>query len=162
MGLAYATSERGACHLRAFTIFAEDPFDIPSLTREVVDGQNLAAVKFSMCFCDFWGTVTPEIMADLLSTGLGKKIEAQDLVKSGERTWNLCRLFNLRAGFGTAHDSLPEKIMNQGLENGLHQGRTFGREDFEEARQAYYRLRGWNPDGTPARNKLEELDLEEL
>jgi len=162
MGLAYATSERGACHLRAFTVFAEDPFDIPSLAQEVVEGQNLAAIKFSMCFCDFWGTVTPEVMADLLSAGLGKTIGAEELAKAGERIWNLCRLFNIRAGFDSAQDTLPGKIMSQGLEDGPHAGRTFGREDFEAGLEAYYRLRGWHPDGMPTRNKLVELGLEGL
>jgi aldehyde:ferredoxin oxidoreductase len=53
MGLAYATSERGACHLRAFPIFAEDPFKLKSVTRDVIDMQNANAAKWSMCFCDF-------------------------------------------------------------------------------------------------------------
>ncbi len=101
-------------------------------------------------------------MADLLSAGFGEKIGAEELVKGGERIWNLCRLFNLRAGFGAAQDALPGKIMSQGLGNGPHAGRTFVQDDFEAGLGAYYRLRGWNPDGMPTRNKLVELDLEEL
>ncbi|MGB5984334.1 MAG: aminotransferase class III-fold pyridoxal phosphate-dependent enzyme, partial [Desulfobacterales bacterium] len=53
MGLAYATSERGACHLRAFTITADNPFKIQDLTREVIVGQNANAAKWSLCLCDF-------------------------------------------------------------------------------------------------------------
>ena len=48
MGLAYATSERGACHLRAFPLLAQDPFKLKDLAREVIDGQNVNAVKWSM------------------------------------------------------------------------------------------------------------------
>jgi putrescine aminotransferase len=73
MGLAYATSERGACHLRAFTIFADDPFKLRAMARDVIDGQNLNAVKWSMCFCDFWGSIDTTVMADMLAAGLGRR-----------------------------------------------------------------------------------------
>ena len=78
MGLAYATSERGACHLRAFTIFADEPFKLKSMARDVIDGQNSNAAKWSMCFCDFWGSVDTAVMADLLTSGLGRQVSAQD------------------------------------------------------------------------------------
>ena len=110
MGLAYATSERGACHLRAFTIFAEDPFKLKAMASDVIAGQNGNAVKWSMCFCDFWGSVDTTIMADLLTAGLGRQVSAKDLDRAGERIWNLMRLFNLRAGFTAADDtSCPKK-----------------------------------------------------
>ncbi|MGD2272963.1 MAG: putrescine aminotransferase, partial [Desulfobacterales bacterium] len=89
MGLAYATSERGACHLRAFTILAQDPFKLEAMARDVIDGQNSNAIKWSMCFCDFWGSVDTDIMADLLTAGLGRQVSAEDLNKAGERIWNL-------------------------------------------------------------------------
>jgi aldehyde:ferredoxin oxidoreductase len=79
-----ATSERGACHLRAFTIFTDDPFKIKSMARDVLDGQNSNAAKRSMCFCDFWGSVDTAVMADLLSAGLGRQVSAEDLNKVGE------------------------------------------------------------------------------
>jgi len=160
MGIAYATSERGACHLRAFPLFVEDPFDSEAMAKEVVDGQNFNAVKWSMCICDFWGSVTLEIMADLLTAGLGEPVRPEDLGLAGERIWNLTRLFNLRAGFSAADDALPEKIMNQPLQKGPHAGRVFSRPDFEAARKMYYRLRGWDDDGVPGREKLLELGLE--
>jgi len=162
MGLAYATSERGACHLRAFTIFAEDPFDIETLAQEVVDGQNLNAIKWSMCFCDFWGTVNTDIMADLLSAGLGEEVKAQDLDKAGERIWNLARLFNLRAGFTAADDVLPFKITKQSLQKGPNDGKVFNAEDFETMKTTYYRIRGWDENGAPANEKLAELRLDKV
>jgi putrescine aminotransferase len=159
MGLAYATSERGACHLRAFTIFAEDPFKLENLTRDVIDGQNGNAVKWSMCFCDFWGSVNTAVMADLLTTGLGRQISAEDLDKAGERIWNLIRLFNLRAGFTAAADKLPEKITRQALRGGPHEGRVLSPEDFGRMKSSYYRLRGWDESGRPKEEKLHELGL---
>ncbi len=162
LGLAYATSERGACHLRAFPLEMEDPFDVQAAAREVVDGQNFNAVKWSLCICDFWASVTAEIMADLLSAGLGEPVTPEELLRCGERIWNLTRLFNLRAGFSAEDDALPEKIMAQPLEKGPHAGRVFSREDFQKARKIYYELRGWDPNGVPTPEKLAQLGLESL
>ena len=131
MGLAYATSERGACHLRAFTIFAEDPFKLDAMAQDVVATQNANAVKWSMCFCDFWGSVDTTIMAELLTAGLGRQVSAKDLDRAGERIWNLVRLFNLAAGFTAADDVLSEKITKQALENGPHEGRMLSPEILE-------------------------------
>jgi len=162
MGLAYATSERGACHLRAFTIFASDHFNIEALAQDVVNGQNLNAIKWSMCFCDFWGTVNTEIMADLLTAGLGRPVTAEELDRAGERIWNLTRLYNLKAGFTGADDRLPRKIMEQKLGNGPNEGRVFSKEDFARMLQIYYQLRGWDAAGVPTKEKLAELGLQPL
>ena len=162
MGLAYATSERGACHLRAFTIFADDPFKLKAMARDVMNAQNSNAAKWSMCFCDFWGSVNTEIMADLLTAGSGKQVSAEDLNKAGERIWNLVRLFNLKAGFNAADDKLPEKITRQALKNGPHDGRVLSEADLEEMKALYYHLRGWDQEGRPKAEKLRELGLEGL
>jgi len=162
MGLAYATSERGACHLRAFTIFSEDPFDLEQLADEVIGGQNFNAIKWSMCLCDFWGSVTSEIMAELLSAGLGRNVRAEDLEAAGERIWNLTRLFNLRAGFTDEHDKLPKKMMEQPLQGGPHAGRVFDPQDFLKMKLLYYKKRGWRDDGTPEDTKIETLNLKSV
>jgi aldehyde:ferredoxin oxidoreductase len=162
MGLAYATSDRGACHLRAFTIFADDPFKLKAMAREVIAGQNSNAAKWSMCFCDFWGSVDTTIMADLLTAGLGRQISAEDLDKAGERIWNLIRLYNLQAGFTAADDTLPEKITKQALKNGPHDGRVLSEENLEEMKALYYHLRGWDKEGRPKKEKLRELRLEDF
>jgi aldehyde:ferredoxin oxidoreductase len=162
MGLAYATSERGACHLRAFTAFSEAPLDIETQTQKVVEGQNFNAIKWSMCICDFWGSVTHEIMAELLTVALGVTVTPDELALAGERIWNLTRLFNLGAGFTSSDDVLPEKIMNQPLEKGPHAGNVFKKEDFETARKRYYQLRGWDEKGVPSRKKLKQLGLNQL
>lgn len=160
MGIAYATSERGACHLRAFPIFAKDPFDIDALAEEVVNHQNFNGIKWSMCFCDFWGTVNSQICAELLSAALGETVTAAEMDQAGERIWNLSRLFNLRAGFTAADDTLPKKIMNRPLEEGSQAGRVFAQDDFSRALQTYYRLRGWDEQGVPSPRKLADLGLE--
>jgi aldehyde:ferredoxin oxidoreductase len=162
MGLAYATSERGACHLRAFPLFAKDPFKLRELAKEVVAAQNANGAKWSMCFCDFWGSVDTAIMADLLTVGLGRQISARDLDKVGERVWNLVRLFNLAAGFTAADDVLSAKLTRRVLENGPHEGRKLDPETMEALKGFYYRQRGWDESGRPKREKLRELDLTDL
>ncbi|WP_319405173.1 putrescine aminotransferase [uncultured Desulfosarcina sp.] len=162
LGLAYATSERGACHLRAFPLFADDPFNLKNLANDVVTMQNVNGAKWSMCFCDFWGSVDTTIMADLLTAGLGRQISSTDLDKVGERVWNLVRMFNLAAGFTAADDTLSEKITRRALENGPHEGRTLSPETLEELKGFYYRQRGWDKAGRPKAAKLRELGLAEL
>jgi aldehyde:ferredoxin oxidoreductase len=160
MGLAYATSERGACHLRAFPILAEDPFKLKALAHDVIAEQNGNAVKWSMCFCDFWGSVNTTIMADLLTAGLGRQISAEDLDKVGERIWNLIRLYNLGAGITSTDDTLPEKLSKEALKGGPHEGRVISAQDLEEMKKLYYQLRGWNEEGIPKSEKLHELGLQ--
>jgi aldehyde:ferredoxin oxidoreductase len=159
MGLAYATSERGACHLRAFPLFADDPFKVKDLAGDVVEQQNANGAKWSMCFCDFWGSITTEIMADLLTAGLGRQVSAQDLDRVGERTWNLLRMFNLAAGFSAADDTLSDKLTKRALENGPHKGRKLDLETLENLKGFYYRRRGWDENGCPTEHKLSELGL---
>lgn len=162
MGLAYATSERGACHLRAFTIFSGDPFKLKAMVRDVLSGQNTNAAKWSLCLCDFWGTVDRGIMADLLTAGLGRQVSEKDLLTAGERIWNLIRLFNLRAGFTAADDTLSKKLTENALKGGPHAGRVLSREDLEEMKALYYHLRGWDEEGRPRQEKLRELGLANL
>lgn len=159
MGLAYATSERGACHLRAFTIFAEDPFDHDGLAQAVVAAQNLNAIKWAMCICDFWGTVTTDYLARQLSSGLGEEVTAEELDRAGERIWNLLRLLNAREGFTAGDDSLPRKILAQALRGGPHEGRTLTPDDLAGMKSIYYAARGWDDNAVPAASKLAALGL---
>ncbi len=162
MGLAYATSERGACHLRAFPLLAQDPFHIKSLVREVIEQQNLNAAKWSMCLCDFWGTVDLETMAGMLTEGLGRKISAQDLQKAGERIWNMIRMYNYRAGFTAEHDVLSDKVAKKALKGGPNAGRSLTAETLQEMKALYYRLRQWDETGWPLEEKIRRLDLKPI
>jgi len=162
MGIAYATSERGACHLRAFTIFSNVPFEIETQVQDVIAAQNFNAIKWSMCYCDFWGSVNTDVTADLLSVGLGEEVTAEELATAGERIWNLSRLFNLKNGFGAKEDSLPEKVLKNPLKKGPNAGKTFNPEDFSVALHSYYQKRGWDQEGRPSADKLAELGLDQL
>ena len=162
MGLAYATSERGACHLRAFTIFAENPFDGEQLAKDVVAAQNLNAIKWAMCICDFWGTITTEYLARQLSAGLGETVTTGELDRAGERIWNLLRLLNNREGFTADDDNLPKKILTQALRGGPHAGRTLEAHELEAMKSLYYAARGWDADAVPKPATLATLGLAPL
>jgi putrescine aminotransferase len=162
MALAYATSERGACHLRAFPIFSETPFDHEAMAHEVLAGQNFNGVKWSLGFCDFWGTVDAGMLAEMLSIGLGWEVTAEELEKAGERIWNLTRLINNREGFTAADDGLSKKILTQAIEKGEQDGHTVTEADLEAMKKIYYQARGWDENGAPTQAKLDELGLVRL
>ena len=162
MGLAYATSERGGCHLRAWTVADDDVFNVEKMATRVASEQNRRILKYSVSFCEFYSSVTVDIMADLLSVGLGEEIEPKELNMVGERTWNLGRLFNIRAGFTSEDDALPKKHMTTPLKKGPHAGRVFSLKDFETAKQLYYKACNWDEKGVPTTEKLIELGLNQL
>lgn len=164
MGLAYATSDRGACHLRAWTVGGEafgdlDPFTLTEKAKLVIDFQNTTAFKFSLAICDFWAA-SPAAMARLSTFTLGKSMTEEEISLCGERIWNLGRLFNIREGFRKNHDTLPGRIFDEGLHGGAAEGKKIPREDFAQALLEYYRLRGWSSEGVPGRQKLIDIGIE--
>lgn len=163
MGLAYATSYRGACHMQAWPVAEEafgdrDPFTIEGKAKLVIDMQNLNAVKFSTILCDFWA-LSLETMATLVSVSIGKTIIKEELEKTGERIMNLGRQFNLREGFTKNDDTLPARIFQDPLKTGVTAGKFLPQEDFEKMLAEYYSLRGWDQEGKPLPSKLQELKI---
>ena len=163
MGLAYATSDRGGCHMRAWPIADEaygdlDPFTIEGKAKLVIDGQHYNAVKFSLILCDFWA-LSLETMSEVISCVLGREVSVAELEKAGERIGNVARLFNVREGFKAADDSLPTRIFKDPLKSGTPAGRVLPREQFDSMLQEYYQLRGWDSNGVPTPGKLKELEM---
>ncbi|HHY39336.1 MAG TPA: aldehyde ferredoxin oxidoreductase family protein [Clostridia bacterium] len=166
MSLAYATSDRGACHMRAWPVADEaygslDPFTFEGKAQLVIDGQHRNAVKFSSIVCDFWA-ISLESLAEILSKALSREMSADDLILTGERIWNLGRLFNVACGMRRKDDTGPDRIFEEPLKTGSAASRMIPREGFEAALSEYYRLRGWDEDGVPTREKVESLGLGEL
>ena len=83
----------------------------------------------------------------------------EEVVQIGERTWNLERLWNLKAGFTRADDSLPKRILQEGHREGPSKGVTV---DLDTMLDDYYEARGWDSKGVPTREKLEQLGLASL
>jgi len=160
MGLAFATSDRGACHNRSWPISREaldpegHPFDAEGKAALVVADQDGKSPKWSMIFCDFLGYGPDDALAMLAALGLDLTREEYD--RMGRRIWNLIRLINLREGWTAAADALPP-----GLDRPLEDsGACLRPEVFSRMKREYYALRGWDGEGRPPRTLIAELGLE--
>jgi len=159
MGLAYATSNRGACHLRASPY--EDDFkstEIEGKAKVVKETQDEVAFIDSSGLCLFpngagW---LPEHYAQLIDAACSGDWDLGGLLHIGERIWNLERQFNLAAGLGKADDTLPRRILEEPAKSGVAKGLV---SRLGEMLPEYYQLRGWDDDGTPTANTLARLDL---
>jgi aldehyde:ferredoxin oxidoreductase len=166
MALAYCTSDRGGCHMRAFPVAEEafgtvDPFTLEGKAEMVMNGQNFSAAKWTGIFCDFWA-ISMEDIAALTSAGTGREYSEQDMLVVGERIWNLGRIFNVREGFRRKDDIPPAALFDRALPEGPAAGKNFTRAEYDVALSEYYRLRGWDEDGVPTPERLAALGLEGL
>jgi aldehyde:ferredoxin oxidoreductase len=165
MGLAYATSDRGACHQRAWTVKAElwDPdlerFSFEKKAQIVKEVQDERASFFSLVLCDF-APISEENCVELWNLATGFNHSVESYLKCGERIWNLIRLFNLREGFNTDNDKLPQRLFNDSFTKGPAKDVLLKDEGFKKSLQEYYTLRGWDKRGIPTKEKLKELGLE--
>ncbi|HCL90610.1 MAG TPA: aldehyde ferredoxin oxidoreductase [Candidatus Atribacteria bacterium] len=168
MALAYATSDRGGCHQRAWTVGLEiegvlKKFSFEDNVQFIKDVQDEKAIEYSLVLCDFLPFKTEDVLNALrYSTGIDLKWN--DYLKTGERIWNLIRLFNLREGLSRKDDNLPTRIFEDKLflpmEINGKKEITLSRDEFEKALDDYYECRGWSKKGVPLKDKLIELDLD--
>ncbi len=165
MGLAYATSDRGACHQRAWTVKAElnDPelerFSFNKKAPIIKEVQDERSAFFSLVLCDF-APISEEDCVDMwnLSTGFDQTVKSY--LKCGERIWNLIRIFNLREGLKPGTDILPPRLFNESFTKGPAKDIVLTKDGFQKSLKEYYKLRGWDENGVPTQKKLEELNLE--
>lgn len=165
IGLQYATSNRGGCHVRGYTISPEVlgvPYKLEQHATKgkaevVISYQNLGAAFDSTGSCLFatFGIGADEL-ADLLSAVTGVHYSTADLVRAGERIWNLERQWNLKVGMKAGDDSLPERMLQDPIRTGPSKGRV---NHLHEMLPEYYKLRGWDVNGIPTQGKLKELTL---
>ncbi len=85
------------------------------------------------------------------------EIDNDELMKIGERIWNLERLFNLKAGFTGKDDTLPQRLLKEPISSGPAKGKVV---ELDKMLPEYYDLRGWDKEGVPTKQKLKELGLE--
>lgn len=148
MALAYATSDRGGCHRRARPV-EQEVFDAEWTPAEaanvVIAEQDTRALTWSLIADDFVGeAIDVGEWLDAVDAPYG------DLDRTGERIWNLVRLFNVREGFDRCDDSLS---------SALWPGAGPEPDRFDAMLDAYYEHRGWSEDGRPTRETLDRLDL---
>lgn len=169
MALAYATSNRGACHLRAMMHVPEllqkllNPYTLSGKAAVVVQLQDLMAVVDSLVMCKFVARYgfdnSLEKLGEALDAVTGWGLDAGELARVGERTYNLERLFNVRAGFKRDCDTLPLRFFAEAIAAGPSAGVRLRREEFENALSQYYQARGWSNDGVPLPDTLGRLGL---
>jgi len=153
MGLAYATSNRGACHLRGYTVASEvlgipvktDPLVTEGKAGLVKAFQDATAVFDSAGVCIF--TSFAWTLADLqpqLHAACDESYTMENLTTIGERIWNMERDFNNRAGFTSKDDTLPPRLLTEPAKTGPAKGLVNG---LDKMLPEYYAARGWTSDG---------------
>ena len=167
-GLLYATSNRGGCHMRGNMVGPEvlglpkliDRFQVQGKSSFVILHQNSSAAIDSLVVCKFTNMgVADEYFARVLSAVTGIDYTTGDMIRVGERVWNLERLYNLREGFTREDDSLPPRLLNEAPSDGPSKGWVV---HLEPMLKEYYRGRAWNENGVPQPKKLAELELANL
>lgn len=164
MAVGYATSNRGACHLHGGYPAGSEIFGLPRRINPRIqvgkgtlaaNRQNDSAALDSLIICRFASMgVSLENWSRILKVITGENYTAQTLSKIGERIHNLERIINLKLGFTRKDDSLPPKLLKEDL----------GEEeiDLENMLNEYYEFRSWDRDGIPTKEKLRELELEDI
>ena len=165
MGLGYATSNRGACHLRAYTVASEvlgipvktDPLVTEGKADLVKAFQDATSVFDSAGVCAF--TTFAWSLADLqpqLDAACEGDWTMEKLSLLGERVWNMERIFNNAAGFTAKDDDLPPRLKTEPAKTGPAKGLVNG---IDKMRPEYYKARGWSAEGVPTKETLDRLGL---
>jgi aldehyde:ferredoxin oxidoreductase len=165
MGLGYATSNRGACHLRGYTVSSEimgvpvktDPLTTDGKPELVKAFQDATAAVDSTGLCTFttfaW---TLEDIAPQVDAACEGGWSAASMLEAGERIWNLERQFNLDAGLTKADDTLPARLLKDAAKTGPAKGSV---NRLHEMLPQYYALRGWSEEGVPTNETMGRLGL---
>ena len=173
MAVNYATANRGGCHLESLSYWRGYGLEWEewgqagewdrlrsdsSKARAVYDFQNYLSVYNALGLCKFIikGLVGPETVVEWLNLALGWDWDADDLIRAGERLFNLKRMINLRLGVTRADDTLPRRLLTHPRPSGSAAGVL---PDLETMLEEYYQLRGWTAEGVPTDEKLRELGL---
>jgi len=164
--LAYAVSDRGACHLRPFLYGSEhfgnsprlDPGRYEGKAAEVRTGQERAALTDSLGICKFYvyGLSLTKDILPLLNAATGMNLAQDEYLRIGERINNLTRMFNIREGVDGGADRLPERCLEP-LPSGKRAGVPM---DIGRMLPEYYHECGWDERGVPTAEKLLSLTLD--
>ena len=158
MALAYCTSNRGGCHLRAYPIsheilrkpVATDRFSFDGKARiiSIAEDSNAAIDSLVACKFSFFGASLEEY-AELLTAVTGVAYTPQGLREIGRNIYLTERFYNCANGFSAADDTLPERFFCE--EGSSGEGISvphLDRQRFAEELQKYYRIRGLTAEGT--------------
>jgi len=165
LGLEYATSSSGVSHALGYLVTHKilgirgeiDPLTTEGKAPLVKLFQDGSAVFDSAGLCNLLllGIWIDEIIP-VLESAAGIFYNEEELLTIGERVWNLERLFNIRAGFSCADDTLPQRMLKEPMPEGPAMGQVC---KLNEMLPEYYQIRGWNTQGIPTEDKLKSLGL---
>ena len=123
----------------------------------LMEEMDTGAVYDSLTICRFVHyAVANEMISRLLSAIIGKEMDTEKILKIGERIVNIERLFNLREGFTRTDDTLPKRLLEEPLNSGPAKGEVM---ELDVMLDEYYETRGWDREGIPTKEKLDELGL---
>ncbi len=167
--ITYSVTPRGGCHRRAWPPLREvlggvDPFTIEEKAELVTEMMHETCVMHSLLVCDAPAKVIPTGIpgyCEYLNLVTGLNYSVEDLVERAEIIETLIRRINVREGLGAAEDFLPKRILEEALSNGPAEGKIIGAENFLKMRSQYYRIRGWDENGIPARETIAKYRFEE-
>ena len=179
VGLSYATCHRGADHMEAIHDEAFQRDDVlpelgltQAMDRRQVEGKPQLTIKTQ----DYWGVLadtlaickfpmipprplSPSRVVECFNAVTGWDWTLDDLVRAGERIFNLGRLFNIREGVSRKDDVIPDRLADK-MPEGATQGESIPPDVFDALLDEYYDLRGWDRNGIPTLGTLERLELQ--
>lgn len=150
-GLAFATADRGACHLRATFHAPElkglsDPRSIKGKAELLLDFEDRLTLMDTLVLCRFYRDLYPwESLGQIIAMTTGLNADKSALQNIASEISNLVRCFNLREGLKPEDDNLPKRLYKEPLKT----GHAITESELKAMRQDYYYLRGWNKDGRP-------------
>ncbi|MCX5808745.1 MAG: aldehyde ferredoxin oxidoreductase C-terminal domain-containing protein, partial [Proteobacteria bacterium] len=157
MGLAYATSDRGACHLRSTVFKAEASGIIPPEQTEgkaavFIDYEDRLTLQDALILCRFYRDLYLwDELTSIVHMTTGMDVNKEDLQRIASNIQDITRNFNIREGLTRADDTLPSRFFEEPLGS---KKAIITREQLEYMKDDYYRLRGWNTNGVPPKNSF--------
>ncbi len=170
MGLVYATSPRGACHNQSDYFLIDMGQVLTNLGMVAADRQGGAEKALNVAIHQDWRTIANalvicifanvpiETVLELINSACGLEWQADDLMRAGERGWNIKRAINNHLGLTNKNDKLPKAFLQPFIDHPA--GADGYVPDIDSMLEAYYQVRGWDPQtGYPKKDKLEALGL---
>lgn len=164
IGLNYATSNRGGCHVRGYTISPE-VLGTPQLVDRTITAEKAGLVK---TFQDLTASIDAagiclftsfalgaDDYAKILSAATGEKLNGEDVMEIGDRIYNIERLFNQMAGMKPEDDTLPQRVLKDAIKNEASEGMV---SHLDVMLPEYYKARGW-VEGFPTEETLKKLGV---
>ncbi|HEY80752.1 MAG TPA: aldehyde ferredoxin oxidoreductase family protein [Caldilineae bacterium] len=173
MAVNYATANRGGCHLEALSYWNGYGLTLPDLgygevkprlesspeaAQMAYDFQNYFAVYNPLGLCKFIakGKIGPERLAEIVNAAMDWEWTPEDVIRMGEKLFQLKRVINNRLGVTARDDTLPKRLLKDARPDGSAGGNL---PNLELMLPIYYELRGWDEEGRPTPERLHALGL---